>query len=49
MKKNNSTNYSEPYRYMGLNKVTSPKNTAKDQPRASQIKGSGDLRGGKAK
>lgn len=48
MKKTNS-NYSDPYRYMGLNKVTSPKNTAKEQPRASQIKGSGDLRGGKTK
>jgi hypothetical protein len=36
-------NYS-PYATFGLNKINAPKNTKKDQPKASKITGKGDLR-----
>ena len=49
MKKTNSQNFSEPYRTMGFNVVKAPKNTSEGQPKATQIKSSGDLRGGKNK
>ncbi len=49
MKKTNSQNYSDPYRYMGLNKVKAPKDTSIGQPKADRITGNGDLRGGKSK
>jgi len=41
-------NYS-PYGTYKPTKIDAPKNTAKDEPRASKITGANDLRGGKSK
>ena len=48
MKNKKLIDKSEPYRNLGLGKVTAP-NVLKDQPKASKIVGKGDLRGGKTK
>ena len=42
-KKNKATDYSTPYRTLGLNRVTAPKK-AQDEPKGRVIKSEGDLR-----
>ena len=44
MKKKDFTN---PYATLGINKVTSPKSTAKDDPKSKKYSNGKDLRGGK--
>lgn len=42
-KKNKATDYSTPYRTLGLNKVTAPKK-AQDEPKSKILKSKSDLR-----
>ena len=42
-KKNKATDYSTPYRTLGLNKVTAPKK-AQDEPKSNILKSKNDLR-----
>lgn len=39
--------FNNPYATLGINKVTAPKNTAKDDPKGAKYTTSKDLRGGK--
>ncbi len=48
MKKNNTQDYSTPYRNLGIGRVNAPK-VQTGEPKASRITGKGDLRGGKRK